>query len=229
MTMTVIKVNANTIAVLKKGGIGVMPTDTIYGIVGSALKRKTVERIYKLRKRNKKKPMIILIGSLNQLGIFGIEPTTTTLRHLKQFWPGRVSVVLATSEMRQATWRKKWKYLHRGINSLAFRLPKLLWLRKLLVKTGPLVAPSANLEGKPPAKTIKKAKRYFSFSFGGWCAFGGGEKTSPVVQFPTSLRRRSHNRKFYYGVDFYTDGGVLRSKPSKIVKLIDGKAAILRE
>ena len=36
-----------TISILKKGGIGVMPTDTIYGLVGSALNKKTIKRIYK--------------------------------------------------------------------------------------------------------------------------------------------------------------------------------------
>ena len=44
---------------------------------------------------------------------------------------------------------------------MAFRVPKNLWLRRLLSKTGPLVAPSANLEKKRPAGTIKEAKEYF--------------------------------------------------------------------
>ncbi|MEK7522400.1 MAG: Sua5/YciO/YrdC/YwlC family protein [Patescibacteria group bacterium] len=57
--------NLKLAEILKNGGIGVIPTDTIYGIVGSALNKKTVERIYKLRRRNLKKPMIVLIGSIN--------------------------------------------------------------------------------------------------------------------------------------------------------------------
>ena len=57
--------------VLARGGVGVIPTDTIYGIVGSALDKKTVERIYKLRKRNIKKPLIILIPAATALGKFG--------------------------------------------------------------------------------------------------------------------------------------------------------------
>lgn len=40
-------------------------------------------------------------------------------------------------------------------------MPALAWLRTLLHKTGPLVAPSANLEGHPPAWTVREAKRYF--------------------------------------------------------------------
>ena len=40
----------NLVEVLKNGGVAVMPTDTIYGIVGKAENAETVERIYKIRK-----------------------------------------------------------------------------------------------------------------------------------------------------------------------------------
>lgn len=151
---------------LISGGIGVMPTDTIYGIVGSALNKEAVGKIYELRKRDKKKPMIILIGDMRQAtwGKFGIRPDAETMKVLKKFWPGKVSAVMEMGDMRRAAWRKKWKYLHRGTNSLAFRLPKPLWLRKFILGTGPLVAPSANLEGEKPARTIKEAKKYFGDS-----------------------------------------------------------------
>ena len=52
--------NNDLIETLKDGGIAVIPTDTIYGIVGSALNPQTVEKIYELRKRAKDKPFIIL-------------------------------------------------------------------------------------------------------------------------------------------------------------------------
>ena len=131
-----------------------MPTDTIYGIVGLALNPKTVVRIYKLRRRNSKKPMIILIGSFKQLRLFGVKLSLRTKRLLKKFWPGRVSVVLPCR-------LKKFSYLHRDRKTLAFRMPKSIWLRKLLQKTGPLVAPSANWERKQPARTVKEARKYF--------------------------------------------------------------------
>jgi len=153
---------APIVTTLRNGGVGVVPTDTIYGIVGSALNPKTVARIYKLRRRNPKKPMIILIGSMGDLRRFGIRPSSATARRLRQFWfskkTGSVSVVLP---IRFRIHASRFKYLHRGTNTLAFRLPKSARLRKLLQKTRPLVAPSANWEGEPPAKTIREAKRYF--------------------------------------------------------------------
>ena len=139
---------------LASGGIGVMPTDTIYGILGSALRRKTVERIYRLRKRNQKKPMIVLVAALAEVRHFGAKLDLRTKRILKKLWPGKVSVILPCRA-------KKFSYLHRGMKTLAFRMPKPAWLRAVLQKTGPLVAPSANFEGDPPAKTIREARKYF--------------------------------------------------------------------
>lgn len=148
-------IDKKLIAVIRKGGIGVMPTDTIYGLVGSALSRAAVERIYRIRKRNPKKPVIVLIGDLADLARFGIKLEPRVKTFLEKIWPGPYSVVLPCPG-------KKFAYLHRGTETLALRLPKPQWLRALLRATGPLVAPSANPEGKPPAKTIAEAKKYFS-------------------------------------------------------------------
>ena len=141
--------------ILREGGVGVLPTDTLYGIVGSALRPETVQQIYRLRKRNLKKPMIILISSLSDLKKFGIVIAPFARRVLGKVWPGKVSVVLSCP-------RKQFLYLHRGKKSLAFRMPAKPDLGWLLKKTGPLVAPSANLEGVPPAMTIQEAKKYFN-------------------------------------------------------------------
>lgn len=142
------------IELLKNGGVGVIPTDTIYGIVGSALNQKTVERIYQLRKRATNKPMIILISDLNDLKHFNIKLTNKQKKFLNNVWPNPVSVILPCSS-------GKFKYLHRGTNSLAFRIPKNEKLMEILKKVGPLVAPSANFEGQKTSETIDEAKKYF--------------------------------------------------------------------
>lgn len=146
--------------ILAAGGVGVMPTDTIYGVVGSALRKSTVRRIYALRKRNPKKPAIILIGDMGDLARFGIAPDLRTKKILKKIWPGKVSVIFPLNARRPRL-AAKLKYLHRGTRTLAFRLPKPKRLRTFLRQTGPLIAPSANPEGKLPAKTIRAARRYF--------------------------------------------------------------------
>jgi L-threonylcarbamoyladenylate synthase len=149
------EVSEEVIDKLKIGGIGVSSTDTIYGVIGSALSEETVERIYEIKEREKDKPFIILISSPEDLKTFGIPLTDKLEEFLNKVWPGPVSVILPCEN-------ENFRYLHRGNNSLAFRLPEPDWLKELIEKTGPLVAPSANKEGKPPAETIEEAKKYFS-------------------------------------------------------------------
>jgi len=148
------KIPKKIVEILKKGGVGVLPTDTIYGLVGSALNKETVERIYKIKKRSTKKPFIILISCLKDLKIFGIKLKNFQKKIIKKFWPGPFSLVFECKS-------KKFEYLHRGKRSLAFRIPKSKFLLSLLKKTGPLVAPSANISNLPPSKNIKEAKKYF--------------------------------------------------------------------
>jgi len=143
-----------TALLLKQEAIGVIPTDTIYGIVGLALNKDIVEKIYKLKKRSFKKPMVILISSQDELKMFGVKIGFKQKKFLNKFWPGKISVILDCPF-------KNFSYLHRNTNTLAFRIPAKKEILKILLITGPLIATSANLEGYPPATTITQAKKYF--------------------------------------------------------------------
>ena len=140
---------------LKKGAIGVFPTDTLYGVVGSALSKRAVERIYRVKGRSEGKPLIILISALSDIKKFGIPLTPEHTTFLNTVWPGPVSIILPCPHT-------KFAYLHRGTRSLAFRMPKQKSLRDFLKLSGPLTAPSANPQGLKPAHTILEAKKYFA-------------------------------------------------------------------
>jgi L-threonylcarbamoyladenylate synthase len=146
----------NLLNVLKDGGVVVMPTDTIYGIVGRAESKETVERIYKIRRRNPEKPCIILIGDINELEKFSVNLSPEQQEKVKELWNTSRPISIILDCMNDA-----FTYLHRGTQTLAFRLPAVPELRELLKETGPLIAPSANLEAKPPSKDINEAKKYF--------------------------------------------------------------------
>jgi len=142
---------------IKNGRVGIIPTDTIYGLVGSAFSPKTVENIYRLKKRNRKKPLIVLIGSRSDLKLFGVKADPSMHKIIKKLWPGPVSIIFDCPN-------EKFSYLHRGSGKIAFRLPRDAKLRNFLRRTGPLVAPSANLETKKPAQDMKQAQKYFGSS-----------------------------------------------------------------
>jgi L-threonylcarbamoyladenylate synthase len=141
------------VQILKNKGVGIIPTDTMYGIVGSALSEDVVERIYKLKERDAKKPFIILISSMDDIETFKIDKEKNK-QLLNQLWPGKISIILPCPY-------EEFSYLHRGQNKVAFRLPDKKDLLEILKETGPLVAPSANYEGMEPARTSKEAKKYF--------------------------------------------------------------------
>jgi len=142
------------IALLKQNAVGVFPTDTLYGIVTPADSEKSVERIYTIKGRDEHKPFIILVASLADVTRFTGPLNATQKRFLNSVWPGAVSVIIPCRQ-------KKYTYLHRGSMSLAFRMPEDPFIRSVLKKTGPLVAPSANPQSKEPAYTIREAEAYF--------------------------------------------------------------------
>ena len=142
--------------ILKKDGVVVLPTDTLYGLVGRALSKKAVEKIYQIKDRIENKPFIVLISSYKDLDNLGIKIEERKMKILKKVWPGKVSVILRSD-------LDKWNYIDRGVGTIAFRMigPRNKNLYNLIKKVGPLVAPSANPEGIAPAENIKEAKNYF--------------------------------------------------------------------
>jgi len=164
---------------LKNGGVAVIPTDTLYGLVGSVFSEKAVEKIYKLKNRDKTKALIVLISSYKDLETFGINIEENQAKILKEFWPGKVSVILPCKS-------DKWKHIHKGLGSIAFRMigSNNENLLELIADIGPIVAPSANKEGLPPSLSISEAKKYFSSEVDIYIDEGfRGSKPSTLVTF----------------------------------------------
>lgn len=136
--------------ILMERGLVVIPTDTLYGLTASYVNKKAIEKIYRIKNRSNDKPLIVLIASISDLEKFGIKGDFS-----KIFKP-QLSVILSCSS-------SKFKYIHKGTSEIAFRMigPRNKNLFNLLKKVGPIVAPSANLEGQKPAETIKEAREYF--------------------------------------------------------------------
>jgi L-threonylcarbamoyladenylate synthase len=147
-------------AALNNGGVVVLPSDTVYGVMARASDKAAVERIYKLRGRAPEKPFIILIADIWQITDMS-EWGDAHKRLAERYWPGPLSLVAPTTQ-------KTPEYLHRGTDTLAYRMPDHLELRKLLTVTGPLVAPSANPEGQPTATTLSEAQAYFRDTVDGY-------------------------------------------------------------
>lgn len=136
---------------LEAGAVGVLPTDTIYGLAARALDQKAVARLYALKNR-RNKPGTVIASGLDQL--IGLGLNARQLKEAERFWPGPVSVIIDCPS-------KNLEYLRVGSKSLAVRIPKDEKLRHVLEKTGPLLTTSANTPDDPPSNTIEEAKSYF--------------------------------------------------------------------
>ena len=135
---------------LQEGAVGILRTDTLYGVVARADTEVAVERVYDLKDRDNRKSPIVLIASIDQLWDTPPEVAQSVLQNA---WPGPVSVILPSSEA--PVW------IRRDNGSVAYRLPADEALQNLLRQTGPLIAPSANPEGQTPAMTVTEAQGYF--------------------------------------------------------------------
>jgi tRNA threonylcarbamoyl adenosine modification protein (Sua5/YciO/YrdC/YwlC family) len=143
-------VTNEVIDLIKQGKIGIIRTDTIYGVVGQAAKEAAVERIFALKGRDETKPPIVLIHDMSAMYD---QPSSDMHQFVSSVWPGRVSVIVPSPHA------PAW--ISRGETTATYRVPADESLRKLLSRTGPLIAPSANPQSLSPATTIQEAVHYF--------------------------------------------------------------------
>lgn len=135
---------------MNNGAVGVIPTDTIYGLVASAHNQEAAKKILMVKGRNNK-PGTLIASSLEQLVGLGIR--RRYLKAVEQFWPGAVSVILPVPA--------NLDYLHGGLMTLPVRVTSDTKISKMLNKIGPIITTSANLPDQKPAENIDEAKSYF--------------------------------------------------------------------
>lgn len=138
---------------LLDGSVGILPTDTVYGLVCAANNAEAVTRVYKLKSREHK-PGTIVASSIDQLVALGLK--ARYLKAVEQYWPGPVTIVIPCGP--------ELNYLDMGLRTLAVRISDNETLNALIDVTGPLLTTSANLPGEKPADTIAEAEKYFGNS-----------------------------------------------------------------
>jgi len=140
------------IEALRADKLVVAPTDTIYGLLARADSPRAVDELYRVRQRDRTKSCIILLSSAND-----IPGLTTKQRYIyDQLYCERPTTVAAKVSP------DVMPHLVRTDATLAFRVvPPETALSELTRLVGPLLAPSANLAGQPPATTVNEAIAYF--------------------------------------------------------------------
>ena len=148
MNTIILRTNSNenilkAVSILRNGGIIATPTDTVYGLVASIFNKEAVEKIYSVKKRPKNKPLIVLISDINQFKNLTINTNKYTKILIEKFWPGPLTLVLkkSSSVPDYVTSRKNFVGIRYSKNKIIKQI-----IDNLCV---PIVAPSANISGKP--------------------------------------------------------------------------------
>ncbi|MEQ1762630.1 MAG: L-threonylcarbamoyladenylate synthase [Pyrinomonadaceae bacterium] len=132
---------------IRLGGIVAFPTETVYGLGANIFDAEAVAKIFEAKQRPQDNPLIAHIGSLDQIDELAENIPDFARVLINEFFPGPLTLVLrkATAVPSIAT---------AGLDSIGVRMPRHELAREFLAACGtPVVAPSANLSGRPSPTT----------------------------------------------------------------------------
>ena len=129
-----------TLMHLSKGEIAGLPTETVYGLAGNAYSLKAVKKIYGLKKRPKKNPLIIHYYNINSINK-DVIINKNFVKLYKKFCPGPLTFILKKNKNSKIV-----KKATAGLKTIAIRFPNHKIVRSLLKYSNfPLAMPSANI------------------------------------------------------------------------------------
>ncbi len=166
------KAVASCALVIKNGGVVVYPTDTIYGIGCDPYNNLAVKRIFKIKGRDEKKPLPVLVDSMqNAERIVSLGTTGRALAG--RYWPGALTIVAPIIDRRISP------LIMAGSSNLAVRVPANNCVLMLLYRCGYLVGTSANLSGK---RGLKSAQEVLDSQLQGYDALLDGGRVKKGVE-----------------------------------------------
>lgn len=128
---------------IARGGIVAFPTETVYGLGANVFDAAAIAKIFAAKRRPADNPLIAHVGSLAAIDLLAAEITAPARKFIDAFFPAPLTVVLPKSE-------KVPLIATAGLDTIGVRMPENLLAQEFLKTCGvPLVAPSANLSGRP--------------------------------------------------------------------------------
>ena len=129
--------------ILSSGGIVAIPTETVYGLAGNAFDPQAIKKIFIAKGRPSDNPLIVHISDIEEVyNVVSYFPQKAK-KLAEKFWPGPLTMILPKN-------KNIPDEVTAGMDSVAVRFPSNKIAREIIKKSGvPLVAPSANLSGRP--------------------------------------------------------------------------------
>jgi L-threonylcarbamoyladenylate synthase len=136
-----------------------IPTETVWGLASRMEDETCVGEVFRLKKRPPKNPLIIHVNDVSFVkDVASFLPDDFFLL-TETFWPGGLTLVLPVYQ------EKVPAGVRAGLPTAGFRMPNHAKTRELIERVGPLVAPSANLSGRPSATEEKHIEDDFGKAF----------------------------------------------------------------
>ncbi len=162
------------INIIKQGGVIAIPTDTVYGLSCSIYNESAIRRIYEIKGREFKNPLITHIANIEQLK--ELTPVNDKILNLAQkFWPGALTLVFSPT--------------------FSVRIPGHPVPLEIIKAAGPITSTSANISGQPAATTAEEVKQQLSNKVdliidGGKSPIGQASTIIDVSQEPFKILRQ---------------------------------------
>lgn len=132
---------------IKRGGVVAFPTETVYGLGANVFDETAVAKIFVAKNRPADNPLIAHVSNVDQINELTTEVTENARKLIDTFFPGPLTVVLNKN-------KRVPLIATAGLNSIGVRMPRNEVARDFLSACEtPVVAPSANLSGKPSPTT----------------------------------------------------------------------------
>ena len=147
------KVILAAVKALKSGKLIIFPTETVYGLAADPFNKKAVEKLLKLKKRPRGKPLQLLISDIKQIKSLVKKIPAHVKKIIKRSWPGPLTLILPKK-------RTIPDFVAGNLNTVGIRMPDHPVALELIRSFGaPIAATSANISGQKPPKTAKQAIR----------------------------------------------------------------------
>lgn len=165
------------IDVVQKKQLAIVPTDTVYGIIGDALDEVVVHKVFEAKNRDYSKPLILMVSDINMLNKYVLEINELEQHLIDRFWPGKLTILFKKKELIS-------DLITSGSELVGIRLPDNKDLMHLIKKLDkPIISTSCNISTRDVITNVNLIEKELLDKIAYVCDCGNmSDVSSTIVQ-----------------------------------------------
>ena len=141
--------------IIKKGGVVIFPTETVYGIGTNGLDENAIRKLYEVKQRPLNKPISLLVNNIEMVEKIAKNITEVEYKLMERFFPGPLTIIFEKRDVVP-------DILTSNTNTIGIRMPSGEIAKKLIEFAGvPIATSSSNISGRPSGTNIIDIKKDF--------------------------------------------------------------------